>query len=53
MNEVLDKDFKILYPRLESDIRNATFIAIDAEFTGIYSEEVVKYRLGSFKSEEL
>ncbi|OAD62005.1 Poly(A)-specific ribonuclease PARN-like domain-containing protein 1 [Eufriesea mexicana] len=45
MNEVLDKNFKTLYPRLETDIRNATFIAIDAEFTGIYSREDVKYSL--------
>lgn len=47
MIEVLDKNFQTLYPKLESAINNASFIAIDAEFTGINSEDNAKHRLGS------
>lgn len=50
MNEVLKKNFKTLYPKLEIAVNNATFIAIDAEFTGLYSEEKLKHRLGLFKN---
>ncbi|KOX76046.1 Poly(A)-specific ribonuclease PARN-like domain-containing protein 1 [Melipona quadrifasciata] len=38
MEEVLDSNFESLYPQIESAINNANFIAIDAEFSGIYSE---------------
>lgn len=43
MNEVLKTNFKTLYPKLEIAVNNATFIAIDAEFTGLYSEEKLKH----------
>ncbi|XP_076754248.1 pre-piRNA 3'-exonuclease trimmer [Xylocopa sonorina] len=42
MIEVSEKNFQSLYPELESVINNASFIAIDAEFTGIHSEENLK-----------
>ncbi|XP_076232531.1 pre-piRNA 3'-exonuclease trimmer isoform X2 [Calliopsis andreniformis] len=45
MKEVLDKNFNRVYPRLEEAVKNASFIAIDAEFTGIQSSEVLKYSL--------
>ena len=45
MNEVVDKNFKTLYPKIEEAIKKASFISIDAEFTGIQSSEVLKYRL--------
>lgn len=46
MNDVIDQNFKQLYPKLEEAIKKASFITIDAEFSGIQSKEVLKYRLG-------
>lgn len=45
MNDVTDKSFWNVYPKLETAINNASFIAIDAEFTGIHSGESVKFSL--------
>ena len=45
MNEVVDKNFKTLYPKIEEAIKKASFFSIDAEFTGIQSSEVLKYSL--------
>ncbi|XP_043260056.1 pre-piRNA 3'-exonuclease trimmer-like [Colletes gigas] len=45
MNEVLNNNFKELYPELETTIKNASFIAFDAEFTGIQSDDYFKYSL--------
>lgn len=45
MNEVSEENFKSLYPELKRAINNASFITIDAEFTGINSEEGFKHSL--------
>ena len=45
MKEVLDSNFETLYPQIESAVNNANFIAIDAEFSGMYSDERLKNRL--------
>nr|XP_033323389.1 pre-piRNA 3'-exonuclease trimmer-like isoform X1 [Megalopta genalis] len=45
MEEVLDNNFDEIYPDIESTIKNATFISIDAEFTGIQSNDQIKYSL--------
>ncbi|CAL7951721.1 unnamed protein product [Xylocopa violacea] len=45
MIEISNENFKILYPQLKDTINNASFIAIDAEFTGIHSEENSKHSL--------
>ncbi|XP_076289779.1 pre-piRNA 3'-exonuclease trimmer [Lasioglossum baleicum] len=39
MNEVVDKNFQELYPDIEDSIKNATFIAMDSEFSGIQSHD--------------
>lgn len=49
MNEILDEKFKEFYPEFEKLIKNASFIAIDTELTGISTDNDVKYRLVSFK----
>lgn len=45
MKEVLDSNFEALYPQIENAVNNANFITIDAEFSGMYSEERLKHRL--------
>jgi hypothetical protein len=46
MNEITNQNFNKVYPRLTDTLRNANFIAIDGEFTGIAADDV-KNRLGS------
>ncbi|XP_053994436.1 pre-piRNA 3'-exonuclease trimmer-like [Hylaeus volcanicus] len=45
MNEILENNFNENFLKLENDVKNASFIAIDAEFTGIQSGEDFKYSL--------
>ncbi|XP_043507730.1 pre-piRNA 3'-exonuclease trimmer-like isoform X2 [Frieseomelitta varia] len=45
MQEVVDSNFDALYPQIENAVNNANFITIDAEFSGIYSEEHLKHSL--------
>ncbi|XP_078035715.1 pre-piRNA 3'-exonuclease trimmer isoform X2 [Augochlora pura] len=45
MNEVLDNNFHQIYQDISIDLKNASFIAIDAEFTGIQSGDRLKYSL--------
>jgi len=46
MNEITNQNFNKVYPRLANTLKNANFIAIDGEFTGIVADDV-KNRLGS------
>ncbi|XP_015111396.1 pre-piRNA 3'-exonuclease trimmer [Diachasma alloeum] len=45
MNEILDENFRSYYSKIEDTFKNASFIAIDAEFSGIDSENVPKLTL--------
>lgn len=38
--DVTRKNFEQLLPEIAEKIRNCTFIAIDAEYTGIFSDEL-------------
>lgn len=40
MVEVNNKNFKKLFPKIEIAIKNASFISIDAEFSGIKDHKV-------------
>lgn len=40
MNEILDENFKNFYPKIENTLKNASFVAIDAEFSGIDNDIV-------------
>ncbi|KAH0947464.1 hypothetical protein HN011_011598 [Eciton burchellii] len=40
MNEITNQNFNKVYPRLADTLRNANFIAIDGEFTGIAADDV-------------
>ncbi|XP_026824613.1 pre-piRNA 3'-exonuclease trimmer isoform X2 [Ooceraea biroi] len=40
MNEVTNQNFSKVYPHLEATLKNASFIAIDGEFTGITGDDV-------------
>lgn len=40
MNEILDNNFINNYDKIKLSLKNATFIAIDAEFSGIKEENV-------------
>ena len=40
MIEVTNQNFNKVYPHLEHTLKNASFIAIDGEFTGIESDDV-------------
>lgn len=40
MNEVLDNEFKELYPKISKALKEASFIGIDCEFTGITHEKI-------------
>lgn len=48
MEEVTIKNFNSIYPKLEETLRNATFISIDSEFTGIKVDD--KYKESLFDS---
>lgn len=51
MNRVTNENFKETYPHVERALKNASFIAIDAEFSGLISstgEEPSRTRLDSF-----
>lgn len=37
MVEVTRKNFELFYPEIVDKIEKATFLAVDSEFTGIYS----------------
>ncbi|XP_011306351.1 poly(A)-specific ribonuclease PARN-like domain-containing protein 1 isoform X2 [Fopius arisanus] len=45
MNEILDDNFMNSYPKIEYTLKNASFIAVDAEFSGIDSENVPELTL--------
>ncbi|XP_076646036.1 pre-piRNA 3'-exonuclease trimmer [Halictus rubicundus] len=46
MNEVVDQNFEELYPDIENSIKNASFISIDSEFSGLQSfDHEQKYSL--------
>lgn len=45
MIEVTNENFNKVYPHLEHTLKNASFIAIDGEFTGIEEGDNVKNRL--------
>ena len=49
MYEVTDKNFEELLPKIEEILRNATFLSIDAEFSGLKTDMLIKERLGFFK----
>lgn len=40
MNNIVNSNFKQLYPKVENALKNASFIAIDAEFSGIKKSNV-------------
>jgi len=40
MIEVTNQNFNKVYPHLEHTLKNASFIAIDGEFTGIENDDV-------------
>jgi len=46
MNEITNENFNKVYPHLVATLKNANFIAIDGEFTGIAADDV-KNRLVS------
>ncbi|XP_063983314.1 pre-piRNA 3'-exonuclease trimmer-like isoform X2 [Diachasmimorpha longicaudata] len=45
MNEILDENFRIYYPKIENSLKNASFIAVDAEFSGINTDNVPELTL--------
>lgn len=40
MNEILDNNFKELYPNISAALKEASFIGIDCEFTGINHQSI-------------
>lgn len=45
MNEIGTNNFKTKYPMIEESIKAASFISIDAEFTGLQTSEHFNNRL--------
>ncbi|KZC12235.1 Poly(A)-specific ribonuclease PARN-like domain-containing protein 1 [Dufourea novaeangliae] len=45
MYDVVESNIEELYPDIKDTIKNASFIAFDAEFSGIQSDEQMKYSL--------